>query len=201
MGECIETQIDLFAGRRCSAPSARHLVCQGRRPERRRIGLFHGKWFADRERHAAGSRSIDRRPSVIAVRIQNSSYQSPQWTLGRGHRQRPRSLCSGAHCRCDAGGRSRSRFFRACAGHGRTPITQIAKKLERLSIPENRKPLARGCSSLRRGSSTTPAAWSAGRSARSCVAPIDSSPGCSESRRACWSTRGHRRSAPRQPRT
>jgi hypothetical protein len=86
MGECIEIQIDLFACRRCCC-SARRLECRGRGPERCRIGLFHGKRIADRERRAVESGRNDRRPSFIPVRIQGSSHQSPQWTLRSGHGQ------------------------------------------------------------------------------------------------------------------
>jgi hypothetical protein len=87
LGECIEIQINLFACRRCSTPSARRLACQGRGPERCRFGLFHGKRVANREWRAAESRGVDGRPSVIPVRIQGSSHQSSQWALRGGHGQ------------------------------------------------------------------------------------------------------------------
>jgi hypothetical protein len=118
--------------------------------------VVHGKRVPDREWRAAESRGDDRRPSVIPVRIQGSSHQSPQWTLGGGHGQRSRSFCSRAHYRRDASGGSSSRFFRAYAGYGPARIGEIRKssqeyppsenamddqKLERFSMPGNRKPL------------------------------------------------------------
>jgi hypothetical protein len=204
LGECIETQIDLFACRRCSTSSARRLVCKGRGPKRCRFGLFHGKRVTNREWRAAGPGGDDRRPSVISVRIQDSSYQSPQRTLGGGHGQRSRPLCAGAHCRCDAGGGARSRFFRACAGYGRARIGAAPQqdppsenamdeaKLERFSSAaiENRSSP---------GALITLAIWSARRSARSCVVPTKSSPAASDSRRAWRSARLRRRSASRRP--
>jgi hypothetical protein len=126
MGEYIEIQIHLSACRRCC--SARRLERQGRGPERCRIGLFHGKRVPDREWRAVESGGNDRRPSFIPVRIQGSSHQSPQWTLGRGHGQRSRPVCSRPHYRCNAGGCSSARFFRACAGYGRAGIGEIPRR-------------------------------------------------------------------------
>jgi hypothetical protein len=114
-------EIHLFACRRFCC-SAHRLECRGRGPERCRIGLFHGKRIADRERRAVESGRNDRRPSFIPVRIQGSSHQSPQWTLRSGHGQRSRPVCSRPHYRHNAGCRSSTRFFRACAGYGRAGI-------------------------------------------------------------------------------
>jgi hypothetical protein len=149
MGECIEIQIDLLACGRCCC-SARRLERQGRGPERCRIGLFHGKRVADRERRAVESGRVDRRPSFIPVRIQDSSHQSPQWTLRSGHGQRSRPVCSRPHYRYNAGCRSSARFFRACAGYGRAGIGENPQepafamrrtmKLGRFLLPVNRKP-------------------------------------------------------------
>jgi len=159
LGECVEIQIDLFAHRRCSNSSACRLLCQGRRPERGCVGLFHGEWFANREWRAAGSGGDDRRASVISVRIQDSSHQSPQWTLGGGHGQRSRPLRARAHRRRDAGGGARSRIFRACAGYCRSRVGETPRppsenalgheKRERFPSPVDWKPLRRTCAQTR----------------------------------------------------
>jgi hypothetical protein len=122
MGECIENWIDLFACRRCSTSSPRYLICQRRGPERRRFDLFHRKRKPDREWRAAQSGGNDRGPSIVPLRIQGSSHQSPQRSLRGGHGQRSRAVRSRAHHRCDAGGGASSRFFRAHAGYGRARI-------------------------------------------------------------------------------
>jgi hypothetical protein len=159
LGECVEIQIDLFARRRCSNSSACRLLCQGRRPERGRVGLFHGKRFANREWRAAGSGGDDRRAPVISVRIQDSSHQSPQWTLGGGHGQRSRPVRARAHRRRDAGGGAGSRIFRAGAGYGRSRIGETPRppsenamdheKRERFPSPVDRKPLRPTCAQTR----------------------------------------------------
>jgi hypothetical protein len=108
MGECIESQIDLFAGRRCSAFSAGRFIRQGR--ERRSIGLFDRKRIANREWRATQSGGNDRRPSFISIRIEGSRNQSQQWTHRGGHGQRSRPVCARPHHRRDAGGGASSRL-------------------------------------------------------------------------------------------